>query len=239
MTKFIAYWVVIPAAGEGQRFGGVLPKQYIKLHNKTILEHTIAKFMDLQWVKQIIVPLAKDDPYFYQLPCQNEKKLKSVVGGASRMDSVLNALESLSSVAEERDWILVHDAARPAVHQQDIVRLKDTLSEDMVGGILATFVQDTLKKVQDNVIQHTVSRANLVQALTPQMFRYGQLKTALLKCKQSGYLVTDEAGAMEYAAHQPKIILAQYPNPKLTYQNEIDLLAWLLKAPQKSAQEKG
>ncbi|HRE32524.1 MAG TPA: 2-C-methyl-D-erythritol 4-phosphate cytidylyltransferase, partial [Candidatus Berkiella sp.] len=85
------YWIVIPAAGFGSRFGQEKPKQYWSLHGKTILEHTLSLFVEQPWVKQIIVAVAESDPYFKQLSLSNHK-IKWVIGGETRSQSVMNAL---------------------------------------------------------------------------------------------------------------------------------------------------
>jgi 2-C-methyl-D-erythritol 4-phosphate cytidylyltransferase len=222
------FWVVIPAAGSGQRYGNQLAKQYLVLQGKTILEHSIDLFIHKNGLHQIILPLAKDDSHFSRLPIANNRKVQVVVGGESRAESVWNGLKSLRSIAKPQDWVLVHDAVRPCLHQNDLHLLMKSVQDDQVGGILATPVADTIKSISCNNILHTVPRDNLCQALTPQMFRYGILFDALQYCLENKIAVTDESSSVEHSGLKPKVVFAQYPNPKLTLARDLSMVAHLL-----------
>lgn len=213
-------WVVIPAAGIGQRYGDK-PKQYLQVINQTILEHTIEKFYA---AKKIVVALSEKDAFFSTLGCASHPKVQTVIGGATRAQSVTHALVALKDTACGEDWVIVHDAVRPCLATQDLNYLVLSLKDDPVGGILATPVKDTLKEVSDNLFK-TVSRENLWQAQTPQMFRY----ELLLKALAQSLNVTDEAQAIEILGLKPQVVAAQYPNPKLTYAEDLPYIEWLLK----------
>ncbi len=121
-----------------------------------------------------------------------------VKGGAERCHSVLNAVATLAGRARERDWILVHDAARPCLRAADLDRLIETLREDPVGGLLGVPVRDTMKRDDgDRRVPSTVHRASLWHAYTPQMFRLGLLRQALQAALAANDLVTDDASAIE------------------------------------------
>ncbi|MCS5711191.1 2-C-methyl-D-erythritol 4-phosphate cytidylyltransferase [Candidatus Berkiella aquae] len=220
------YWIVIPAAGFGSRFGQEKPKQYWSLHGKTILEHTLNLFVEQPWVKQIIVAVAESDPYFKQLSLTHHK-IKWVVGGETRSQSVMNALTYLP-LSAQNDWVLVHDAARACLDERDLYALLE-LRDDTVGGILASPAADTLKKVDGkNQIVQTINRNEIWLAQTPQMFRVHLLKKALEKAKASDYTITDEASAIEYLGYTPCVVEAQFPNPKLTYAADLKYVEFLL-----------
>ncbi len=225
-------WVIIPAAGSGQRFGESLAKQYLYFHNKTMIEHSISPFLRNNAVSHIVVALSENDSTFKSLALAKHKKVQTVIGGATRAETVLNALTALKHKANIQDWILVHDAARPCLHDDDLNALINNLFNEEIGGILASPVSDTIKFVQHDVIAHTVSRVNLWQALTPQMFRYQVLLDALHICLHNKIEITDEASAIEHAGFYPKMIKAQHPNPKLTYPSDIKLIALLLQQNQ-------
>jgi 2-C-methyl-D-erythritol 4-phosphate cytidylyltransferase len=226
------FWVVIPAAGIGQRFGNKAPKQYLRLFDKTILEHSIELFVDLPHIKQIIIPLSEDDDYFFNLPYYQHEKIQVVKGENIRSGSVLNALLYLKEKADGQDWVLVHDAVRPCLHPHDRQTLFQSLCQDPIGGILATPVADTVKHVTQQEISHTVNRASLWLAQTPQMFRLQVLLEALSFCAKSQLTVTDEASAIEQFGFSPKIVEAYYPNPKLTYPRDLDMITALILAKQ-------
>ncbi len=221
-------WVIIPASGIGARFSQELPKQYLKLHGKTVLEHTVALFLENHHFNKVVIAIAEHDVYFNDLPLARNPRIQVVVGGKTRAESVFNAMVCLKETAHSKDWVLVHDAVRPCLHPDDLANLIESLQEEEVGGILATPVSDTLKLGESNVISHTVSRANIWQALTPQMFRFQKLFEALLVCKEKGVTVTDEASALEMISLNPKLVNANFANPKLTFEKDLKLIAFLL-----------
>jgi 2-C-methyl-D-erythritol 4-phosphate cytidylyltransferase len=143
--------------------------------------------------------------------------LLSASGGEERCHSVLNALTALQKVADESDWVLVHDAARPCLRSEDIDHLLAELTDHPVGGLLGLPVADTMKRTDaDDSVIETVSREHLWRALTPQMFRLGELYDALDGALKRDELVTDEASAMELAGKAPKMVEGHGDNIKIT-----------------------
>ena len=229
MTTTPRHWAVIPAAGIGERFGGDTPKQYADLNNKTVIEHTINIFLDCNAISGVVVALHKDDQYFEQLEfAYSNKPIWTTIGGQSRAHSVLNALVCLQDHAQEYDFVLVHDAARPCLTQNDLNALLEACVNDSVGGILGVPVCDTLKKVKNDAITSTVNREHLWRALTPQMFNYKLLVGALTASLQNKIEITDEAAAIEYQGYQPKIISGDARNIKITTQQDLHLAALYL-----------
>ena len=139
-------------------------------------------------------------------------------GGRERADSVLAGLRALQLAgAVEDDWVLVHDAARPNLARSDLDLLLAELAADPVGGLLAVPARDTLKRAgPDGRVRETVDRATIWQAYTPQMFRLGELQRALADALLAGVAITDEASAMEWAGHAPRLIEGRGDNLKVT-----------------------
>jgi len=157
--------------------------------------------------------------------------METASGGAERCHSVLHGLVQLTGAAAEDDWVLVHDAARPCVRQQDIEMLVRTLENDPVGGLLGLPVADTMKQVDAaGTVLQTVERDGLWRALTPQMFRLGLLRDALQQSIASGALVTDEAAAMEMAGHRPRMVQGQGDNIKITRPGDLQLAEFYLQS---------
>lgn len=219
------FHVIIPAAGAGSRMAqstqNVLPKQYMPLAGKPMISHTIQTFFNHPRIASIHVALSADDMFWRDLPLEPTSKLKlHYTGGENRSETVLNTLRSMQ-VADD-DWVLVHDAARPGLTITLLDNLLNTLETDAVGGLLALPVADTLKKAnQENQIETTISRANLWQAQTPQMFRYAMLKTAL---ENYSGAPTDEAEAIEALGLKPKLVQGELRNLKVTYPQDLALL---------------
>lgn len=224
------FWLIIPAAGIGSRMQAQCPKQYLTVADKTILEHTLACFIDHPNLRGIVLPLAEHDQRWPALSLAQHPLIQTVMGGVERADSVLNGLRAFElSGAQASDWVLVHDAARPLLQPSDLERLLIELADDPVGGLLAAPARDTLKQVDaaGKVIQ-TIDRSLVWHALTPQMFRFGLLQQALADALQAGVAVTDESSAMEWAGYAPRVIEGQANNIKITCPEDLLLLETLL-----------
>ena len=216
-------WAVVPAAGSGTRMGAAVPKQYLSLHGKTVLEHTLTRLGLHPRISGVVVALAAGDTYWPTLRLEFLAHLLTVTGGGERCHSVLNALERLAPLAAENDWVLVHDAARPCLRAGDIDRLLDALT-DSDGGLLGIPLTDTIKRTDDSgCIAETVPREALWRALTPQMFRYGALRAALRDAIAKRVVVTDEAAAMELAGYRPRMIEGHGDNIKITRPDDLTL----------------
>ena len=214
------HWVVIPAAGRGRRMGSERPKQYLHLAGRTVLEHVLRRFASNPQIAGVMVVLAADDSDWPQLKLNSHNSrlpLWTTTGADERCRSVWAGLNALQAVAAPDDWVLVHDAARPCLHPEDLQRLLDSLRDDPVGGLLAVPVRDTMKRAdaQGRVLA-TEDRSALWHAQTPQMFRYQLLCQALQASFDQGYEVTDEASALEAAGYAPRLVQSQHSNLKLT-----------------------
>lgn len=225
--KSSALWCVVPAAGVGKRFGAAVPKQYLPLLNQTVCEHTLQRLLQLAEVRRIVVCLSGEDTQFRQLDIARNSRITTTLGGAERCHSVLNGLNALQAEADDNDWVLVHDVARPCVRSDDIRKLlRDVENANAIGGILANPVRDTMKRSNtQNQIIETVCRNQLWHALTPQLFRLGQLRTALQSALDDNALVTDEASALERAGHQPLLVEGHPDNIKITHPQDLPLAA--------------
>jgi 2-C-methyl-D-erythritol 4-phosphate cytidylyltransferase len=227
MTQLLpAFWAVIPAAGVGARMAADRPKQYLQLGGLTILEHSLLCFLDHPRLKGLVISLAVDDPYWPTLPCALDSRIQQVAGGRERADSVLNALLHLhANGADDNDWVLVHDAARPNLARSDLDNLLNELKDDPVGGLLAVPAKDTLKRADAlGRVTETVDRSLIWQAYTPQMFRLGALHRALADSLVSNVSITDEASAIEWAGQSPRLIEGRADNIKVTRPEDLEWL---------------
>lgn len=223
--KHVKLVAVIAAAGIGKRVGADIPKQYLPLLDKTIIEHSIHPFLLHPDIDQVVVAIAKNDLWFKALAIANHHKVKCVCGGAERVDSVLAALNTIDGDA----YVLVHDAARPCISRKDIDKLIDHVLSTQQGAILASRVRDTMKRTDSfaNITQ-TVEREHLWHALTPQMFNNRALLNAILNVKERGQ-ITDEASAMEMTEQPVTIIEGRSDNIKITRNEDLKLAEFYLK----------
>ncbi len=217
-------WAVVPAAGIGRRMGGDLPKQYLPLAGRTVLEHSLAALLDCPRIAGVVVVTAAADPYWARVRGRLPGPVIQAEGGAERCHSVRNGLAALAGWAEAEHWVLVHDAARPCLRPENIDRLMDELAHDPVGGLLAAPALDTMKRSDaDGRVTATVDRVGLWHAQTPQMFRYELLVQALDAALAAGRLVTDEAAALEAAGHAPRLVEGHSDNFKITRPGDLAL----------------
>ena len=217
-------WVIMPAAGAGLRMGQNTPKQYLKLLGKTVLEYSVDFFCNYQEIKGVVVVLSDGDPYWPETGLANHKKINVTQGGVERCHSVQNGLHYLRTIANPDDWVLVHDAARPCIQKSDIDKLITSLKDNPIGGILAFPVKDTMKRGDQhgNVID-TVNRQGLWHALTPQMFRFSLLDSAIDNALSQNIIVTDEAQAIELYGKQPILVEGSVKNIKITNPGDLKI----------------
>ena len=229
MNSFHRCWAIIPAAGVGLRVGSDIPKQYMKINGKTILEYSIDPFLRHPQVDGVIVVLAENDFAWVDLGINESDQLITTIGGKERFHSVLNGLVALENKLGDDDWVLVHDAARPCLEMKDVDNLMNTLSEHPTGGILAMPVMDTMKRSDsNNVISSTVERNGLWHALTPQMFRYKKLLVSIEQAIEKNIQLTDEAQAMEQMGEDPMLVEGSVRNIKITRSEDIELATFYL-----------
>ena len=229
LTPYTRIGCVVPAAGVGKRFGAAVPKQYLMLHEQTIMELTLQRLLQIPRIDRIVVAISDEDRRFQALPIAQNARIQVVSGGEERCDSVKNGLQWLADLSDSSsqsdDWVLVHDVARPCVRTEDVLRLMRQVAEaDAVGGILAHPVRDTMKRSDGcGCIEHTVERADLWHALTPQLFPLNRLLQAMQQAEQMGSVVTDEASAMEQLGYQPLLVEGHSDNIKITHPQDLQL----------------
>lgn len=234
------FYALIPCAGSGSRAGTAGPKQYQPVAGKPLVMHTLAAFAAVDRLTATLVVVAPGDETlaamiatFFIAPCAHLVRATSLLsscGGATRAVTVLNGLRDLRQRgAHDRDWVLVHDAARCLVTASLIDRLIDACAADEVGGLLAHKLTDTLKSEEGGRVAATLPREAKWLAQTPQMFRIGLLIQALEK---AGNAVTDEAGAIEALGLRPLLVLGAAQNFKVTYPDDFVLAEAVLRSRQ-------
>lgn len=220
-------WALIPAAGVGARMGAEIPKQYLPLCGKTILEQTLNKLSQLHELEGIVVVVDKDDERWSAIDTGMFRNLHATYGGATRAESVLKGLQFIQQHTETQHnvQVLVHDAARPCVRVENIRALVEACDHAGCGGILAAPVADTVKRSALNEgvtrVSTTVDRAALWLAHTPQYFPLGSLLEALELCERRGLSVTDEASAVENSGEPVLLIEDGNDNIKITLPQDL------------------
>ncbi len=230
MQRIPACWALVPAAGAGRRLGGATPKQFLSIGGRSVLRHTLDALAGCPSVTGLVVVGDRRN-----LPAELENGIAGkpcliAEGGHERCHSVLNGLRRLAENVSDDAWVLVHDAARPCVRSADIEKLLAEIIGHQVGGLLGIPVSDTVKQIDNKrLVNSTLDRRKLWRAQTPQLFRLGQLRTAIEEALRAGVEVTDEASAMEHAGWRPKLVEGHLDNIKITGPDDLDLAEFYLR----------
>jgi 2-C-methyl-D-erythritol 4-phosphate cytidylyltransferase len=225
MPKIFA---LVPAAGQGTRMGDALPKQYLPLAGRPMMFYSLEALAAVGRIDHVIAILSPLDRHWgaHDWSLFPDKIEALFAGGATRGESVANALAALEPRAAAGDWILVHDAARPCIDTRLVEQFLDEVGDDPVGGLLALPLADTLKRIESETLRvaETIPRAGLWRAQTPQMFRYELLRRAL--ARRPG--ATDESQAVESLGQMPRIVQGEIANLKVTLAEDLPLAAMIL-----------
>lgn len=222
-------WCIVPAAGSGRRLGADIPKQYLPLAGKPMIECTLDRLAACPEVAGLMVVLADGDAYWHGLASMRGKPVRTATGAIERSGSVLSGLRALPAEVGDDDFVLVHDAARPCIAADDVTMLV-VRGIPAGGALLAAPLRDTLKRAgSERRVSATEPREALWRALTPQLFRRGELTEALESAHADGVAVTDEAMAMERRGHRPLLVEGAEDNIKVTTAADLALAAFLLR----------
>lgn len=222
-------WGVLPAAGSGSRFGAEVPKQYLPVNGRAVISRSIDTLLAVP-LETLVVALDPGDTHWPALGWDGEARIEICAGGAQRQQSVCNALAALQGRAGEDDWVLVHDAVRPCVRAEDILRLiESTDASGKDGGMLGWPVDNSLKRVADSMtVLENVDRRECWNAATPQMFRYGVLRKALDWAEEQGVSHTDESAAVMAAGGSVLMVSCAKDNIKITHEPDLALAGFIL-----------
>ena len=218
MTQQHTLWAIVPAAGIGRRMGASVPKQYLTLHAKKVIDWTLSRLLQCDVFRAIYVATSARDTLWPTCENAHHPLVRQVIGGAERADTVRLSLVALLNEADAQDWVLVHDAARPCIDPADVNKLVHTVqSQPYEGGLLGVPVSDTIKWVSPTqTVEKTLDRDRVWRAFTPQMFRIGALHDALVSAQQNAWNITDEASAMEKVGVNAVMVEGRSDNIKIT-----------------------
>lgn len=215
-------WVIIPAAGVGQRMQANCPKQYLSLEGQTILDRTIDIFISHPLIAGVLVGVGENDAYWPDSKWRQHDLVHSFIGGEERSDTVQKGLHYLlDTLNPQQQDVLVHDAARPLLSQEALNRIINHHSEQ--GALLAMPAKDTIKRqvIDSSSVDETLDRDAIWLAQTPQKFPAQALLNALKKAQVQGVVVTDECSAMEYVGWHPDLVVGESSNIKITLPEDL------------------
>jgi len=212
---------IIVAAGSGTRFKSDKPKQFVEIHGKPLIVHTLERFQAAASINSVILVLAEERIEAFK-EVENRfpiPKLFAVVGGgATRAESVRNGLGAISAATEV---VAVHDGARPLVSPDEIDATVEKAKETGAACLVARVV-DTIKTIRGEEIANTLDRKKLRRALTPQAFRVEVLERAF-DLGDLSEAVTDECYLVEKLGHPIAFVEGNPRNIKVTHMDDLFL----------------
>ena len=226
-------FAIIPAAGLGTRMAGPQPKQFLALNGIPILIHSLRAFAQVERIAAIYVAVRK--PEMERTLAQAAEyglanRVEVVEGGDNRQESVAHALAALP--AGEDDIVLVHDGVRPLIDAATIERTVDAVIEHGAA-IVGLPAIDTIKQVERTahgaLVTSTIPREFIVQAQTPQGFRFGLLQRAFAEAIADGFVGTDEASLAERAGIPVAVVHGSAVNLKITQPGDLELAEFYLR----------
>ena len=226
MNNFVA---IIPAAGDSSRYSGEVPKQFLRVDGRTVLELSIKPLLDFSECLGVCVLVPPEDQYNKTLEIKDNPKIFLTEGGSSRIDSVAKGVKFWQQSELSYDYILIHDAARPCLRSSDVQQLLDSIDSEVDGVVLGIPCSDTIKKVsaKGSLILNTLDRSKLWRAFTPQIFRKEVLqKNALEENIEKEF--TDEASLVEANGGKLKMVKGFEDNIKLTFPEDLGLIKSIL-----------
>ena len=216
-------YALVVAAGQGSRFGGTLPKQYLPLGSARVLRHAVAALAEHPRVANVLVTIRPEDRALFSSAVAGLRVLPPVAGGATRQDSVRLGLEALASYRPDR--VLIHDGARPFPDPRLIDRVIDALDRT-VAAVPCVPLRDTIKRVEDGTIRKTIDRSALWRAQTPQGFHYGTILAAHRAA--IGRNLPDDGAVAELADVHPLIVEGSENNLKVTTPEDLSVAERLI-----------
>ncbi len=221
---------VLPAGGLGKRMGGNIPKQLMVLGGKPVYRYSLETFLSMDEIAEVVMAVPADwkDHFEKEIFSDNASdeiraKMKIVVGGAERWQSVENGVNALTSDAE---FVLVHDVARPFISKEIILDVCKTLVEKG-SCLVAKPAVDTIKIAKDGCVQQTIDRNTVWMAQTPQAASVALLKKLYgrIAAEPLNFTPTDEASILEYFGESVYIVKGNNLNDKLTTPEDFEIFA--------------
>ena len=220
---------IVPAAGEGSRFGGSVRKQFLALNGLPILSHTLRSLAASEALAAMIVvvpPGEESEGRDAVRAAGVSVETEVVSGGQERQDSVYNGL---LRAKPDTDLVLIHDGVRPFVSREAILAAIGAAKE-WGAVVTAVPVTDTIKKVDtDGLVLDTPERGQLWAAQTPQVFRYSLLMQAHRVARGDGIVATDDAALMERIGVRVKVVKGSPENLKITSEEDLPLAELILR----------
>jgi 2-C-methyl-D-erythritol 4-phosphate cytidylyltransferase/2-C-methyl-D-erythritol 2,4-cyclodiphosphate synthase len=221
----VSVYALVVAAGQGSRFGGPVPKQYLPLGSSNVLRYAIAALATHPRITDVLVATRPEDRALFDSTVLGLQIAPPITGGPTRQDSVRFGLEALAVHQPER--VLIHDGARPFPDPGLVDRVIDGLDR-AAAAIPCLPLRDTIKRAERGTIRETIDRSALWRAQTPQGFRFDAILAAHRAAV--GCALTDDAAVAEAVGLAPLIVEGSEDNLKVTTPEDLAAAERLLAA---------
>lgn len=219
--------VIIVAAGSGSRMGGKVPKQYLELHGKPVIIHTLEIFLRFDPEIKIIVVLAPGHRELWERTAASFRITDGFIlasGGPTRYESVKSGLAHV----DQEDLVGIHDAVRPLVSQDTLQRCYDAADRDG-SGVPVIEMDETVRIYDDLGESRQLDRSRLRRVQTPQVFRSDRIKEAYLQTPGQDF--TDDASVYETIFGPVTLVEGNRENIKITTPRDLQLAGLLMASP--------
>lgn len=218
-------YAILVAGGSGQRMGGAIPKQFLKMGGKPVLMHTLEAFHMADFSIELIITLPKEEINFWKDLCEWHSDFTPhtiVEGGETRYHSVKNALQNV----KENALVAIHDGVRPHISKELILKSYE-IAQESGSAICSVKMKDSVRQVQGNE-SHNIDRSSLRTIQTPQTFQSDLIKQAYAQGYSQNF--TDDASVAEAFGHNVTLMEGAYENIKITTPEDLIIAEAILKA---------
>jgi len=211
---------IILASGTGTRYKSDVPKQFVKIAGKTVLEHTLDIFEHTHYIDYIIIVITPEYRQIAEeilLKNKYKKIIKLLNGGETRKES---SFIGISSIEDSEANVIIHDCARPFLSERILKDCTDALKQyDAVDVAIPS--ADTIIKVKDNIIENIPERKSLMRGQTPQCFKLSVIKKAHELSKNDSNFTDDCGLVVKYGLGKVYVVEGDMENIKITYPSDI------------------
>ncbi len=227
MEQADSVFAIVVAGGMGTRMNSGVPKQFLSLKGKPVVQWSLDCFNQTPEVEEIVLVLPEswlDEGRDKLIGFDPLKPFTLVVGGETRQESVA---QGLASITAEDGWVIIHDGARPAISCELIVRTLK-VAQEKGNAVCAVPSNDTLVKVADGQVVAQIDRNEIYRVQTPQIFRLAKLRKAIEFARQNGITGTDDSGLMREIGEVINLVDGTDLNVKITREDDLEILEALL-----------
>ena len=222
-----AVTALIVAGGLGTRMNSSVPKQFMALKGKPVVQWSLECFDQTPEVDRIVLVLPEewlDEGRDKLISFDPIKPFKIVAGGLRRQDSVKAGIDAIS---EAEGWVVIHDGARPGI-SPELVSSALASAKKLGNAVCAIPSSDTLVRVVKGAVVENLDRSEIFRIQTPQIFPLSKMRLALDNAEKKNIRATDDAGLIRELGEKVFLVDGSELNNKVTKPEDLNILEALL-----------